>query len=46
VRAVGDNGVAVTFLTVARLDSQEDLRYYRKGGILHAVLREKLRTTT
>jgi aconitate hydratase len=34
-----DDGDETTFSTVARLDSDVDVEYYRNGGILHTVLR-------
>jgi aconitate hydratase len=34
-----DDGRETTFNTVARLDSDVDVEYYRNGGILHTVLR-------
>ncbi len=34
-----DDGHETSFSTVARLDSEVDVEYYRNGGILHTVLR-------
>jgi len=34
-----DDGQETSFSTVARLDSEVDVEYYRNGGILHTVLR-------
>ena len=34
-----DDGQETSFSTVARLDSDVDVEYYRNGGILHTVLR-------
>ena len=39
VVAHADDGQETSFSTVARLDSDVDLEYYRNGGILHTVLR-------
>jgi aconitate hydratase len=40
VRAVGDDGSATTFRVLARIDTPEELNYYRHGGILPYVLRQ------
>ena len=39
VVAHADDGQETSFSTVARLDSDVDVEYYRNGGILHTVLR-------
>ena len=39
VVARNDDGQETSFSTVARLDSDVDVEYYRNGGILHTVLR-------
>ena len=39
VLARTDDGQQTSFSTVARLDSDVDVEYYRNGGILHTVLR-------
>ena len=40
VRARGDDGSEKTFRTVSRIDTPEELSYYRHGGILPYVLRQ------
>jgi aconitate hydratase len=40
VRAVGDDGSAKSFQVLARIDTPEELNYYRHGGILPYVLRQ------
>jgi aconitate hydratase len=42
VTVTGDDGKRKTFTAVTRLDTQMDIEYYRNGGILHTVLRERL----
>jgi aconitate hydratase len=42
VRARDDEGQEKTFTVVARLDTPEEVTYYRHGGILHYVLRQML----
>lgn len=44
VRAVHDSGKTTNFLAVCRIDSTVEVEYYRHGGILHRVLRNKLRS--
>ena len=39
VRAVGDAGVAKTFTVRSRIDTPEEMNYFRHGGILPYVLR-------
>jgi aconitate hydratase len=39
VQVTRPDGSAFTFETIARIDSQVDVQYYRNGGILPAVLR-------
>ena len=43
VRAVGPDGSTAEFLATARIDTPEELNYYRHGGILPYVLRELAR---
>jgi aconitate hydratase len=43
VRAARPEGGAVTFTARARLDTPEEVLYYRHGGILHYVLRQLAR---
>ncbi len=43
VTATKEDGTAVTFETVCRLDTPVEVDYYRNGGILHFVLRDFLR---
>jgi aconitate hydratase len=43
VTARRDDGTAVAFEAVARLDTPVDVEYYRNGGILPAVLRKLLK---
>jgi aconitate hydratase len=40
VRATGDNGVVKEFQAVMRIDTPEEMSYYRHGGILPYVLRQ------
>ena len=42
VTAVRADGSEVKFKVVTRLDTVIDVEYYRNGGILHTVLRERL----
>ena len=42
VRAVKEDGSAITFQTVCRIDTPVEVDYYRNGGILQAVLRKYL----
>ncbi|MBI3160740.1 MAG: aconitate hydratase AcnA [Chloroflexi bacterium] len=42
VTAAAEDGKATTFTAITRLDTQMDIEYYRNGGILHTVLRERL----
>jgi aconitate hydratase len=42
VRACRDDGGVKTFRVDVRLDTAIEVKYYRNGGILHTVLREKL----
>ena len=39
VQAVGADGTAKTFTVRSRIDTPEEMNYYRHGGILHYVLR-------
>jgi aconitate hydratase len=43
VRARDDKGKETLFAAVARIDTPVEAKYYRNGGILHAVLRDMLR---
>jgi aconitate hydratase len=43
VTATAEDGRVTTFHTVARLDSDIDVEYYRNGGILQTVLRKMAR---
>jgi aconitate hydratase len=45
VRATNDDGSAVEFPVVTRIDSPMEVEYYRHGGILQMVLRRLLQTT-
>ena len=40
VRATGDNGDVREFQAVSRIDTPEEMSYYRHGGILQYVLRQ------
>jgi aconitate hydratase len=42
VTAEKDHGERVEFSTIARLDTEVEVEYYRNGGILHTVLRNML----
>ena len=44
VKAVTDGGVSKTFSVRSRIDTPEELNYYRHGGILHYVLRNLVRS--
>ncbi|BFM07020.1 aconitate hydratase AcnA [Halioxenophilus aromaticivorans] len=44
VEATKDGGDSVTFIATCRIDTQNELEYYRSGGILHYVLRQLLGT--
>ncbi|TQS74326.1 aconitate hydratase AcnA [Ornithinibacillus gellani] len=43
VTAVDENGKTTEFRAVARFDSEVEIDYYRHGGILQMVLRDKLK---
>lgn len=43
VTATHENGTVTTFKVVARFDSEVEIDYYRHGGILQMVLRNKLK---
>ncbi|ALX47873.1 aconitate hydratase AcnA [Lentibacillus amyloliquefaciens] len=45
VTAVDENGKTIEFNAIARFDSDVEVDYYRHGGILQMVLRNKLQTT-
>ena len=40
VRAVADDGTEKTFEVAVRIDTPQELEYYRNGGILPYVLRQ------
>jgi aconitate hydratase len=40
VRATGDDGNVIEFQTISRIDTPEEMSYYRHGGILPYVLRQ------
>jgi aconitate hydratase len=42
VRATGDDGTSKEFTVVARVDTPDDVEYYRHGGLLPYVLRGML----
>ena len=42
VRAVAEDGSEKTFQTRVRIDTPQEIEYYRHGGILHYVLRQLL----
>jgi len=42
VRVTGDGGSTKSFQAVARIDTPEEVEYYRHGGILPYVLRNML----
>jgi len=44
VRAIRDNGTTVDFRARVRLDTPQEIEYYRHGGILQFVLRQLLRS--
>ncbi|MGI8546130.1 MAG: aconitate hydratase AcnA [Gemmatimonadaceae bacterium] len=43
VRATADDGSSKTFNVVSRIDTPEEMQYYRNGGILPYVLRQLVR---
>ena len=43
VRARPADGAVKTFQVISRIDTPEELSYYRHGGILHYVLRQLVR---
>ena len=43
IRAVREDGSAVTFNATVRIDTPVEVDYYRQGGVLHTVLRRMLR---
>ena len=45
VRATAFDGSVKTFQVLSRLDTAVEVGYYRNGGILHAVLRNLLKTS-
>ncbi|MBP8974132.1 MAG: aconitate hydratase AcnA [Anaerolineae bacterium] len=42
VRATNSDGTRKSFTVICRLDTPVEVKYYRNGGILHAVLRDLL----
>ena len=46
VTAVAEDGTEKKFEALVRFDSEIEIDYYRHGGILPMVLREKLEETT
>ena len=40
VRATGDDGAVKEFKAMSRIDTPEEMSYYRHGGILPYVLRQ------
>ena len=42
VRAVREDGSALDFSVLSRIDTQVEVDYYRNGGVLHTVLRRML----
>ncbi len=44
VRATADEGKVIEFKARVRLDTPQEIEYYRHGGILHYVLRQLLRS--
>ena len=40
VRAVAEDGAETTFTVTVRVDTPQEIEYYRNGGILPYVLRE------
>jgi len=42
VRALRSNGSNLKFTVTARIDTRNELRYYRNGGLLHTILRDFL----
>ena len=44
IQAVREDGEAITFDTLCRIDTPVEVTYYRNGGILHTVLRDFLKT--
>ncbi len=43
VRVTGSDGNFRSFTVICRLDTPVEIKYYRNGGILHAVLRDLMR---
>lgn len=43
VRAIDEDGSVKTFEALVRFDSEVEIDYYRHGGILQMVLREKMK---
>ncbi|AOC91241.1 aconitate hydratase AcnA [Bacillus amyloliquefaciens] len=43
VRAISEDGTVKTFEVVVRFDSEVEIDYYRHGGILQMVLRDKMK---
>jgi len=43
LRATRDDGTAVTFSAITRIDNKVEVEYYRQGGVLNTVLRRMLK---
>ncbi|MSQ33277.1 MAG: aconitate hydratase AcnA [Dehalococcoidia bacterium] len=43
LRAARDDGTAVTFSAITRIDNKVEVEYYRQGGVLNTVLRRMLK---
>jgi aconitate hydratase len=43
VKATADNGIVKTFVATCRIDTPNEVDYYRHGGILQYVLRSLLK---
>ena len=43
VRATRGDGSQIRFTVVARIDTRNELRYYRNGGLLHTILKDYLK---
>ena len=45
MRATGHDGVAKRFAVLCRIDTPEELNYYKHGGILPYVLRQLVKNS-
>jgi aconitate hydratase len=43
VKATKEDGKEITFKVFTRLDTAIDVEYYQNGGILHTVIRDRLK---